>query len=1818
MMKKLYFLLLLLMFVSLYAVDVHNNSPFHIISQNAKYMDIEFTLPSYKLVNETGLGQSFQRIQITQADYLAMEGMPELPVFSGMIAIPYHGIAEMQILSQQDNTITGITPFPVQTKDNDQSGAVEFQMNRNYYQNGSKYPSQIATTDNPSILRDFRVMNFSVHPFVYDASSKQMLVHNKVTVRIEFKDAPGVNEMEAPTSYSTSFQPMYNSLLLNYNDVRDLGLPYQPERILIIYANSTDNTFLSKLTEFVNWKQQKGYVVQLASTTQAGTSNSAIKTFIQNAYNNTSTRPDYVILIGDAAGTFTIPAWNFTWNLRYTGEGDYPYTHLAGSDLLGDVYIGRMSISSTNDFLNLVAKGFAYERDMNLTTQQPWLNKMLLVGDSGSSGISTIYVSKYIKEISYAYNSNYTYSEVYSGFSSGMNTALNSGVAYMNYRGYLGMSGWSPGTSLVNGSKTPHAVIITCGTGTFANGTSTTETFTRLGTATSPAGALTAIGMATTGTHTMLNNCLAGSIFEGLFTYDMHNMGQAMLYGKIYLDKVYHAEDAELTEAFAHICNLIGDPTVEAFKSIPNTLRISAPFSVAVGVNLIDISVTGNGNTPIENAKVAATQGANVLFNGITDVNGHVTLNMPINWAGSFTVTASKQDYLPFVETISSDATGSLLFQNTSIDDITDGTSIGNGDGILDAGETVELTCNIKNTTSTTQSNLYGVLTSDDSNITIISDSTLYGVIQSGNIGSNSTPFLFAVQSSCPDTYRARFNLIIHDNLNNIYTVPFILTIRNADMDVTAVQLIDGSNQILDPGDNATINLTLTNNGAIPANELYASLRSLSSLVVVTDTLAYFGNANLGSSVNCNSNTFGIMGRLQLVPGMIIPFELRLYNSNGFEEIESFQLTVGTVTSHDPMGPDTYGYYIYDTTDTSYPDVPSYNWIGIAPVEGGTGSTLTLNDVGSQNDEGDTTGAVSIASVTLPFSFSFYGEQYSQMSVCSNGFIAFGSTQNGDFRNWHLPGALGPNPMIAVFWDDLCLLSASGGAVYTYYNAAEHYYVVEWYHTTNGYNRTSEETFEAILYDQQFYPTSLGDGQIKLQYKTFNNVDAGSFDGYTPSHGNYCTVGIKDHTGTRGLEYTFNNQYPTAAAPLGNSKALLITGTPIFHQDPHLLLSETVLHNTNSSQSLEPGETGDLSIRINNMGEATATNVNATISTADPYVTILTPSSLYDPIPGEQTGLNKTYFRLQVSPSCPDAHVISLTVDINAEGFSWQRQTTLTVVKPQLVVENTFINDHAGNGNGVADPGEAIKLGVNIKNPGNVITHDAELHLSTTNPNVTISESQIGYGDIPINGIVQKDFIVQISSAITPNTYINFEYTITAQDMETVTGQISMGIGLSGISEGFEQNNGGFTGGGWAWGTSVQAGSGHSGQKMWGTSLNASYANNQHYQLLSPNIPIGSNATLTFWHMYGFELNYDGGNVWVSTNQGATYTILTPDGGYTSQSLPALQNLPGYNGTLLNWTQAVFSLAAYAGQTIQIDWNFQSDNSITNIGWFIDDVEISGFLQSTGSLTGNVILPPNVLSPELATITAGNYTTHPDSLGHYEMLLPNGNYNVSATMPSCQSTQATNVVFADDVISHNIDFTFNYLRPIAEVFYTVNSQIAHFAWIAPLAGSNHFSHFNVYRQIETDIFRKIAEISDTTYIDTLHVIGNYAYYFTAVYNEGESNSSNICMFNSTSTGNVEPLIVPVATKLNRNYPNPFNPDTHISFALAENGVVNLTIYNIKGQKVKTLVDDHLVPGNYNLIWNGKNEDNKPVASGVYFFRLQTPKFVGINKAILLK
>jgi hypothetical protein len=170
-----------------------------------------------------------------------------------------------------------------------------------------------------------------------------------------------------------------------------------------------------------------------------------------------------------------------------------------------------------------------------------------------------------------------------------------------------------------------------------------------------------------------------------------------------------------------------------------------------------------------------------------------------------------------------------------------------------------------------------------------------------------------------------------------------------------------------------------------------------------------------------------------------------------------------------------------------------------------------------------------------------------------------------------------------------------------------------------------------------------------------------------------------------------------------------------------------------------------------------------------------------------------------------------------------------------------------------------------------------------------------------------------------------------------------------------------------------------------------------------------------------------------------------------------------------------------------------------------------------------------------------------------------------------------------------------------------------------MSASREVTGFKIYRNDTLAV--EIADPEARSYADAGLAAGTYEYYVTAVYyGEFESLPSNIeeidCAGDPGSS--VDPNAIPAFTELKGNYPNPFNPETTINYSLNRNDNVKIVIYNAKGQLVKTLVNEQKDAGSHSVRWFGKDNNDRQVSSGIYFYRMQTSTYSNINKMILMK
>ena len=219
-----------------------------------------------------------------------------------------------------------------------------------------------------------------------------------------------------------------------------------------------------------------------------------------------------------------------------------------------------------------------------------------------------------------------------------------------------------------------------------------------------------------------------------------------------------------------------------------------------------------------------------------------------------------------------------------------------------------------------------------------------------------------------------------------------------------------------------------------------------------------------------------------------------------------------------------------------------------------------------------------------------------------------------------------------------------------------------------------------------------------------------------------------------------------------------------------------------------------------------------------------------------------------------------------------------------------------------------------------------------------------------------------------------------------------------------------------------------------------------------------------------------------------------------------------------------------------------------------------------------------------------------------------GNYNpYMAPWPTLQANAQRTGSHGFAVVSaiENAAFTFR-----------VGRQSVNLMWLVPAAEA--FGFYLDRAEVNADMTGEFVRVASGLQVDAAGFIEyddtgvaegrTYVYRLTAIDNEED-------IFVTDA------IYVPVSrAELSQNFPNPFNPTTRIAYWVPEGGErpVRLTIYDVSGAKVKTLVNESKTGGRFEVRWNGQDDRGSRVASGVYFYRLTQPGYSSTKKMVLLK
>lgn len=169
-----------------------------------------------------------------------------------------------------------------------------------------------------------------------------------------------------------------------------------------------------------------------------------------------------------------------------------------------------------------------------------------------------------------------------------------------------------------------------------------------------------------------------------------------------------------------------------------------------------------------------------------------------------------------------------------------------------------------------------------------------------------------------------------------------------------------------------------------------------------------------------------------------------------------------------------------------------------------------------------------------------------------------------------------------------------------------------------------------------------------------------------------------------------------------------------------------------------------------------------------------------------------------------------------------------------------------------------------------------------------------------------------------------------------------------------------------------------------------------------------------------------------------------------------------------------------------------------------------------------------------------------------------------------------------------------------------------------------FNFFTVVKGTEAGFDPESAEVvgftTETSFTDTDISVGETFYYRVRAtdFSDNAGAFSNEASVLITSIADGPSSAVPTEFALQQNYPNPFNPETQISYDLPDAVDVSLKIYNLRGQEVKTLVNENQPAGTHTILWDGTNNFGAKVASGIYMYVIKAGEFVQTKRMTLLK
>ena len=853
---------------------------FEIVSNSRSNLELSLTIDEFSFEDNYHDGIEGKNIILNGIILPNQAGMPDLPVISRYVAIPRGANVVLNVKHQETETITGveIMPAPALPLD-DNKAPLSYVRNEEVYSTNAFYPAEPVMASSQMKIRDVDVVIVSVTPFQYNPVTKKLIVTRQLNLEVAFEGGDG--HFGGETRYrNPAWDHIIRDMVINESILpeadyqsfikeavarRDTGCEY-----LII---TPDNPEFIQLADSIKlFRNQQGILTDVKTVTECGgNTQTAIRNYIRNAYNNWDIPVAAVLLLGDHNSDGTMGIVSYSMNNHPGGDGYNPYISDnkygdINGDHLPEVVMGRITGRNYEEMYHMIDKGLQAERhpstnphfyDKPITAMGFQLGRWFQLcseivngfwqyelgkhpvrvnaiyegtpGSSWSSAQNTSTIVNYFGPNGLGYiPQNMSHLTEWDGNANQINDAINAGAFILQHRDHGAEELWGePSYSISSISRlaNPDLTFVmsnNCLTGRFnyngINGSCFAEAFHR-----HQYGALGIIA-ATQVSYSFVNDIYVWGAYDNMWPDFMPTFGTqhpvdfilpayANASGKFFLQQS-NWTGSSVKEITYYLFHHHGDVYMNLYTEMPQTLDVTVIPVVVEGATQFQVTAT-------EGATICLTNNGNII--GLETATGQLqTIEItPQNLGDELLLTVTKQDYYRYTRkiTVIPNQGPYLIFSSCEIVDQ-------DGNNQLDFNEEASLNIALHNVGFETIQNVEVLLSTDSPYVEINSFSTTYESLSANQIVSKDNAFAIKVSDDVPDQTKLRFTLSMSDGVRS-YSDSFVLIANAPVFKVTHLAIADENGNPTDrlyKGETSYMTFTVNNQGHSQSNTVTHSL----------------------------------------------------------------------------------------------------------------------------------------------------------------------------------------------------------------------------------------------------------------------------------------------------------------------------------------------------------------------------------------------------------------------------------------------------------------------------------------------------------------------------------------------------------------------------------------------------------------------------------------------------------------------------------------------------------------------------------------------------------------------------------------------------------------------------------------------------------------------------------------------------------------------------------------------------------------------------------------------------------------------------------